>query len=170
MKRIDICTINLSEGEGRQTISWDTEEGRLYSSITEDACIDIQVNTMAEAAEACDVMWGRSDLAGVWGLEWIESGRRIEFTADGTNNLMISDDGTLYAETTLPEDVVDEYGERTSPVEEDYGYCQLRAAIIDLAAAHGIEPATLTFVYDGQEDHLSDDARAECVVRTDYRG
>ena len=95
---------------------------------------------------------------------------KIGFTADGTCNVMLSEDGTLYAETTLPEDIVDEYGERTSPVDEDYGYLALKAAVIRLAEAHGIRADYLEFWYDGQEDYLSDDAGAECDVRTEYRG
>lgn len=95
---------------------------------------------------------------------------KISFTADGTHNFMLSEDGTLYAETTLPEDIIDEIGERVSPVSEDYGYMALKAAIIDLAAANGIPADTLEFYYDGQEDFLTEDARADVAVRFDYRG
>lgn len=95
---------------------------------------------------------------------------KITFTADGTCNIMISEDGAMYAETTLPEDVTTEYGEKVSPVDEDYGYMALKAAILDLAAAHGIAADTLSFTYDGQEQYLSDDARADVTVRADWRG
>lgn len=95
--------------------------------------------------------------------------KKITFTADGTCNIMHDEDMILYAETTLPEDIIDEYGERTSPVSEDYGYMALKAAIIALAKDHGIDPDSLSFWYDGQEQHLSDDAHAECDVRADWR-
>ena len=94
----------------------------------------------------------------------------VTFTADGRCNLMASEDGALYAETVLPEDIIDEDGERVSPVGEDYGYFALKAAIVELAKAHGIDAADLVFWYDGQEQYLSEDARAACAVASDYRG
>lgn len=72
MKRFEICEINLNEGEGRQVISWDTEDGMLYSSACDEAVDGYTYETLDEAVEACDVSWGRSDICGVWDLKWIE--------------------------------------------------------------------------------------------------
>ena len=68
-----ICTINLNEEEGRQTIAWNPEDGMLYSSACEEPVDEYTYSSMEEAAEACDCMWGRSDITGAWELEWIES-------------------------------------------------------------------------------------------------
>ena len=87
----------------------------------------------------------------------------------GSVNFLLSEDGTLYAETRLPEDVADEFGERTSPVSEDYGYLALKRAIIMPAERHGVGNG-LCFQYDGQEQYLDADADAECDVRTEWRG
>lgn len=73
MKRIDICTINLNCEEGRQTISYDTEDGMLYSSACEEPVSDLTFDNFNDAVEACDCMWGRSDITGAWDLEWIEA-------------------------------------------------------------------------------------------------
>ena len=70
-----ICTINLNEGEGRQTI-YLGDDHKLYTDglgngelITVD---DYEYESVEAAVEACDVYWGRSDILNVWGLEWIE--------------------------------------------------------------------------------------------------
>ena len=68
-----ICTINLNDEEGRQTISWNPEDGMLYSSACDDPVDGYTYNNINDAVEACDIMWGRSDVVGVWELEWIES-------------------------------------------------------------------------------------------------
>ncbi len=68
MKRIEICTINLNEAEGRQTITWDTENGMLYTDACENPVDEYTYESMEEAAEACDAMWGIG-----WDLEWIEA-------------------------------------------------------------------------------------------------
>ena len=68
-----ICTINLNEEEGRQTIAWNPENGMLYSSVCEEPVDGYTYNSMEEAVEACDCMWGRSDITGAWELDWIES-------------------------------------------------------------------------------------------------
>ena len=67
MKRI--CTINLNGEEGRQTIGWNPGDGMMYSSACEEPVDEYTYETMEEAADACDAMWG---LAGDWDLEWIE--------------------------------------------------------------------------------------------------
>ena len=94
---------------------------------------------------------------------------KITFTADGAFNVMYNDAMTLYAETILPDDITDENGDRVSPVDEDYGYIALKTAIINLAKEHGINPESLVFWYDGQEQFLSNDARVECDVRAEWR-
>lgn len=66
----DLCVINLSNAAGRQVISWDKETGKLVSSTGD--ILEGSFGTVEEAEEAADVMWGRSDIAGVWELEWIE--------------------------------------------------------------------------------------------------
>lgn len=78
---------------------------------------------------------------------------------NGGVNFMISDDGRFYAETPI----IDE------SVEEDYGYFSLKNAIVALANQNGVSPDRLIFWYDGQENYLSDDARQEVEVATEYR-
>ena len=81
-------------------------------------------------------------------------------TANVTVNAMTSTDGNLYAECVWPDGT-----------EEDYGYMALKAAIIDLATAHGIDASTLVFWYDGQEQYLSADAKDMSItVSADWRG
>lgn len=72
-----ICEINLNDQEGRQTISWNPEDGMLYSSACEEPVDGYTYDTIEEAAEACDAMWGKGDFVhnGIlygWNLEWIE--------------------------------------------------------------------------------------------------
>lgn len=67
--KIDICTINLNEGEGRQTIYWDTEDGLLHSSVEPDANTEYLCNTIEKAQETAHALWG---CGSGWGLEWIE--------------------------------------------------------------------------------------------------
>lgn len=62
---ICICTINMSEGEGRQTISYNPEEGLLYSSAQEEP-LDVTVGSLQEAEDACRAMWGQD----CWDLRW----------------------------------------------------------------------------------------------------
>lgn len=65
----EICTINLNEGNGRQTISYDEETGKLYSNI--GGFVDTYTYSFpnVEAAiDAADIMWGNS----AWELKWIE--------------------------------------------------------------------------------------------------
>jgi len=54
----------------------------------------------------------------------------------------------LYAEIPVPDDA-----------EEDYGYLNLKDKILEQAENAGIDPLTLEFWYDGQEQYLSDQAR-----------
>lgn len=79
---------------------------------------------------------------------------------NGGVNYMLSEDGNLYAEVLLP-------GEE---VKEDYGYMALKNAILKLAEENGVPTEDLVFWYDGQEQYLSDDARLEVEVKSDYRG
>ena len=71
----------------------------------------------------------------------------------GVNFLFSPDkDRTLYAECPVADGCSD-----------DYGYMALKADIIAQAAEKGItEP--LEFWYDGQEQYLEDDARADVKV------
>lgn len=71
MKR-DICTININGEEGRQTISYDTDDKMLYTSACEEPVDEYTYDSFEEAVEACDMMWGSSDIEGVWELDWIE--------------------------------------------------------------------------------------------------
>lgn len=66
--RINICTINLNEGEGRQTISYDTDDRKLYSSACDEPVYGYAHGSLEEAVEACNCMWGSSR---AWGLEWV---------------------------------------------------------------------------------------------------
>lgn len=68
-----ICTINLNEDEGRQTISWNPVDGMLYSTSCEEPVDGYTYDTIDEAVEAADIMWGRTDVVGSWDLEWIEA-------------------------------------------------------------------------------------------------
>lgn len=70
---INIAEINLNEGEGRQTIYYNPEDGKLYTSFDDSPIDDYSYASLDEAIEATDIMWGRSDIVGAWGLEWIES-------------------------------------------------------------------------------------------------
>ena len=64
-----ICTINHNERNERVTISYDTDERKLYA---DDEAIDTPELPTVEAAEDfCAASWG-VDPVGVWDLEWIE--------------------------------------------------------------------------------------------------
>lgn len=69
----NICTINMNGEEGRQTISYNTDDKMLYSSACEGPVDEYTYDSFEEAVEACDVMWGRTDVVGAWDLEWIEA-------------------------------------------------------------------------------------------------
>lgn len=68
-------------------------------------------------------------------------------------NFMMTEDGTVYAECKVPEGA-----------KEDYGYMALKAAV---QKAHGGVFGVLEFPYDGQEEHLSEDAHADCGVEVE---
>lgn len=79
MNRIDICTIALhgngAADEDRQTISWDPDTKRIYSSAdsTGAPIQDIPCETFEAAVDVCDAIYnglGRGDQ--FWLLEWIE--------------------------------------------------------------------------------------------------
>lgn len=67
--KISICTINMSEGEGRQTIYWDTDDKLLHSDAEPEAATDYSCDTIDEAQETAHALWG---WGGGWDLEWIE--------------------------------------------------------------------------------------------------
>ena len=66
----------------------------------------------------------------------------------GVNFMICLADPDLYAEIAVPEEC-----------SEDYGYFNLKDEIIRLASEKGISADQLSFWYDGQEDHLAQDAR-----------
>jgi len=68
MKR-NICTINMNEGEGRQTIYWDSEDMRLHTYADPDADTEYRCETYEQAVDTANALWGR--VPG-WDLEWIE--------------------------------------------------------------------------------------------------
>ena len=68
--KINLCTINLNEQEGRQTIYWDTEDKLLHSDADPDANTEYRCETIEEALETCQALWG---WGGGWDLEWIEN-------------------------------------------------------------------------------------------------
>lgn len=72
---------------------------------------------------------------------------------ESVNYLICLDDDRLYAETAVPDGASD-----------DYGYMALKAEILREAAEIGINPDTLEFWYDGQDDNLEPDAKADCTV------
>lgn len=67
--KISICTINLNEQEGRQTIYWDTEDKRLHSDAEPDANTEYHCETIEEAQDTAQALWG---WGGGWDLDWIE--------------------------------------------------------------------------------------------------
>lgn len=68
-ERVDICTINLNEGEGRQTIYLDPEDHLLHTDYDGSECYGLECYTLSEAQDAAWELWGKS---GYWFLEWIE--------------------------------------------------------------------------------------------------
>lgn len=67
--KINICTINMNEGEGRQTIYWDTEDKLLHSDAEPEANTEYRCENIQEAQETAHALWG---WGGGWDLEWIE--------------------------------------------------------------------------------------------------
>lgn len=67
--KINICTINLNEQEGRQTIYWDTEDKLLHSDAEPDANTEYHCETIEEAQDTAQALWG---WGGGWDLDWIE--------------------------------------------------------------------------------------------------
>lgn len=76
----------------------------------------------------------------------------------GVNYMMPApgaDSPELYAEIPVPEGA-----------DEEYGYLTLKDEIIRQAVAQNIDPATLAFWYDGQENLLSSAARATAGAKS----
>ena len=67
----------------------------------------------------------------------------------GGVNYMTTPDRSVYAECPVP-----------ACPEEDYGYFALKKAILSVHP----DPASLRFLYDGQEEYLSADAFVDCDV------
>ena len=70
MARIDICTIDLNEGDGRQTIYWDTDDKLLHSDAEPDAETEYHCESIDEAQETAQALWNYP--GSPWFLEWIE--------------------------------------------------------------------------------------------------
>ena len=82
------------------------------------------------------------------------------FVGDGNyysgavNYLTGEGDGySVYAEVEIPDGASD-----------DYGYLSMKKAIIDTATDCGIDTSAWVWQYDGQEQHLAQDASAHCKV------
>jgi len=69
MEYIDICTIDMNEGEGRQTIRWNPEDHRLYTTAMEEPIDTPECATIEEAEDTAYQRWGRMK---DWHIEWIE--------------------------------------------------------------------------------------------------
>lgn len=70
--KINLCTIDMNEGEGRQTIYWDAEDKLLHSTAADpdQSATDCRCETVEEAQETAWALWGRS--GSTWSLEWCE--------------------------------------------------------------------------------------------------
>lgn len=69
MGYIDICTIDMNEGEGRHTIRWNPEDHRLYTTAMEESIDTPECATIEEAEDTAYQLWGRMK---DWHIEWIE--------------------------------------------------------------------------------------------------
>jgi hypothetical protein len=69
--KIEICTINMNEVEGRQTIYWDTEDKLLHSTADDpdNECPEYSCESIEDAEDTAYQLWGK--VPG-WDLEWIE--------------------------------------------------------------------------------------------------
>lgn len=69
--KINICTINLNDQEGRQTIYWDTEDKFLHSTADDpdQENPEYRCETIEEAQDTAFALWGNT---WGWDLEWIE--------------------------------------------------------------------------------------------------
>lgn len=68
--KINICSVNLNEGDGRQTIYWDTEDKYLHSTV-DDENYEYYCETFEDACDTAQMLWGQ----GIgWDLEWIKQG------------------------------------------------------------------------------------------------
>ena len=68
--KVDICTINMNEGEGRQTIYWDTNDKLLHTSYDGSECYGIKCNTVEEAWDLAYDLWFRTTIG--WNPEWCD--------------------------------------------------------------------------------------------------
>lgn len=66
--KINICTINLNEGAGRQTIYWDSEDKLLHTDYDDSEAYGAEFETLQRAEDAADYIWRDP----VWGMEWTE--------------------------------------------------------------------------------------------------
>lgn len=85
-----------------------------------------------------------------------EAGSGIHFDG-GVNYLKaVGVKSTIYAECAVPEGA-----------SEDYGYLTMKKAIIARISAADGDAENFFFWYDGQEQHLAEDAAADCDVYVD---
>ena len=119
--RINICAINLNEGDGRQNISWDTADGHLYSDACEEPIDGYSYSSIEGATEAADMMWGSSDLTGAWALEWIErpSDDPEPTTAPAEEQPTTTENAPQAATQAAEEATTDEQKEEASPMFEN---------------------------------------------------
>lgn len=75
--KINICTINLNDQEGRQTIFWDTDDKLLHSTADDpdQENTEYRCETIEEAQDTANALWGNS---WGWDLEWIEHDENME--------------------------------------------------------------------------------------------
>ncbi len=75
---INICTIGLNTGTGRQTIFWDTEDHLLHTTtpLPEDETdeIEYRCETLEEAADTAYALWQNG-----WEFEWVYYSIKREF-------------------------------------------------------------------------------------------
>ena len=95
--KINICTINLNEEEGRQTIYLNTADHLLHTDYDDTECPSGPCYNIEDASKAAWSLWG--NVPG-WNLEWIER----------------DEDPLWYALLTSPDD--DDWGTGTYDKEE----------------------------------------------------
>ena len=153
MKRIDICTINLNEGEGRQTISYDPEDMMLYSSACEEPVNSDTYSDIEDATKACEAMWGPRG-GRWWALEWVE--RYYINYHTGAGDKLIS--GTL-DDAKQAADSGACYTQRDITIEDEDGneICRRRWWGVAYDEDEGVEESPITFGAFGYYGDWSDE-------------
>lgn len=65
---VDICTISLNVGDGRQTIYWDSDDHLLHTSYDGSVAWDAELDTLSDAQETAMKLWANSP---EWDAEFI---------------------------------------------------------------------------------------------------